>query len=377
MPESRLLILRNETVNHTAMKLFQRQIAILLATLLWATTALAQNYPQFTSLYVNDFADLLDPETELRIETELKAAKRERDLEFTLVTIDSRYDYAGSNDFKEFAFGLFNFWGVGNAERNDGILVLVAKGDREMRIVLGDGYPAVFDKRAKIVIDDYYIPYFKNDQYAEGIEAGVYETLKRMRLEFGPDNRPTFASRANNEAQNIYANARSGGFWAWFLGLFGLGGAGAGALAIRRWLRFRPRSCHTCGCKMRRLAEIEDDQYLNHGQRIEEAIKSKDYDVWYCPHDDSTSIEGYKSWFNSHGACPECNFVTQTSERTIQTAATKSHAGRAKVDYACKNCTHRYSETVIIPQITESSSSSGGGDFGGGSSSGGGAGGSW
>ena len=342
------------------------------------TQAQAQTYPEYTSLYVNDFAGLIDPETESRLDTLLRQAKSARDLEATIVTIDSRNDYGSSPTLKDFATGLFNAWGIGNADRNDGILILVARSDREMRIVLGGGYPAVFDDRAKRVIDHHFLPAFKKGDYSAGIEAGTVETLKRMQLDFGADNRPTFLSRAKNESQNVYDNARTGGFWAWFAGFLGLGGAGIGLFGVRRMLRFRPRTCDLCNRRMHRLAEFEDDQYLAQGQRVEEALKSKDYDVWYCQYDDHTMIEGYKSWFSQFAACPSCSYKTLHSDRTIITAATTSHSGRAKVDYSCRNCNHAYSETVIIPQKSESSSSSSGSSgFGGGSSSGGGAGGSW
>lgn len=357
------------------------RLNLLLATcaaLCFTTTAQAQTYPEYTSLYVNDFAGLIDPETESRLDALLRQAKSARDLEATIVTIESRADYGTSPTLKDFATGLFNAWGIGNADRNDGILILVARSDREMRIVLGGGYPAVFDDRAKRVIDHHFLPAFKQDRYSAGIESGTLETLKRMQLEFGADNRPTFLSRAKNESQNAYDNARSGGFWAWFAGFLGLGGAGFGLFGLRRVLRFRPRNCDQCSRKMHRLAEFEDDQYLAQGQRVEEAIKSKDYDVWYCQYDDHTMIEGYKSWFTQFAACPNCSYKTLHSDRTILTAATTTHAGKAKVDYSCRNCIHSYSETVIIPQKSESSSSSSGSSgFGGGSSSGGGAGGSW
>lgn len=362
------------------MKFIYKLIFTVVATLLISLSAQAQTYPDYQSLYVNDFADIIGDRSEERIETMLRDAKKERDLEITVVTIERLSDYGSQPPIALYATGLFNHWGIGNPDRNDGILILVSRYDREMRIALGSGYPARYDDRAKNVIENYFLPYFKADRYSTGIEVGVEETLKRLTLDFGPNNRPTFTSQIRNEAANVGENARNGGIWAWILGALGLTGSGFGIKFWRRWQRLKPRICDICGRKMRRLAEFEDDHYLAQGQQVEEALKSVDYDVWYCPYDDHTKIEGYKGWFSGHSVCPKCDYITMYSTRTVLSAATKSSSGKARVDYSCKNCHHAYEEMVTIPRITESASSGGSsssGGFGGGSSSGGGASGSW
>ncbi len=53
----------------------------------------AQNYPNPKSLNVNDFANIIGTQSEERIEVMLRAAKKERDLEITVVTIDRQSDY--------------------------------------------------------------------------------------------------------------------------------------------------------------------------------------------------------------------------------------------------------------------------------------------
>ncbi len=349
---------------------------VLILILLMPFAVQAQNYPAYTSVYVNDFADLIDAETEARIVKSLKAVKAERGVEMTVVTIESRLDYGPSDAIEPFATGLFNSWGIGDPRRNDGILVLVARQDRDMRIELGKGYPPVFDDRVKRVIDHHFIPWFKEDEYAKGIEAGVTETIKRTRLEF-TDAGYTTSSRLRLEADNIASSVRSGGFFAWILGALAIVSSGFGGFRFRRFLRNRPRQCDLCGRKMTRLSEESDDKWLAHGQKVEESLNSKDYDVWYCAHDDHVLIEGYRAWFSGYSACPSCDYRTLHSLRTVLSSATTSSSGRARIDYNCRNCDHSYSETVTIPRKSKSSSSSSGSSFSGGSSSGGGASGSW
>jgi uncharacterized protein len=346
-----------------------------LLIILWPLQAAAQNYPDYTSTYVNDFAGVLDPPSEARITDMLKAVRAERDVEMTVVTINRRLDYGDSASMEAFATGLFNYWGIGDATRNDGIMILVLVEDREMRIELGAGYPLGFDDRAKRIIEHHFIPWFKQLDYQNGIEAGVAETIKRTKLD-SEDMRVSFPGKLREVGYTVRDSTTSGGLFAWIFGALGLAGLGGGAFSIRRHLRNRPRVCDICDRKMVRLNEQSDDAWLAHGQKVEESLQSKDYDVWYCKTDDHVLIEGYKSWFSAYSACPNCDFQTLHSNRTVLTAATTSSSGRARVDYNCRNCDHSYTEHVTIARISKSSSSSGS-SFGGGSSSGGGASGSW
>jgi uncharacterized protein len=350
-----------------------RILALIL--LLLPFQAVAQTYPDYTSTYVNDFAGLLGPESEARITDMLKQVRDERGVEITVATINGLSKYGEGLTIESFATGLFNTWGVGDAVRNDGILVLVSFSDREMRVELGRGYPASFDDRVKRVIDHHFIPWFKSGDYENGIEAGIAETIKRTRLD-GEDMNVSFTSSLKEAGYTMRDSARAGGLFAWIFGVFGVTGGGFGIWRLRRYLRNRPRDCDICGRKMVRLSEAADDAWLAHGQKVEESIYSKDYDVWYCKTDDHVMIVGYRRWLSGFSACPNCNFRTLHSKRTVMKTATKSSTGRARIEYNCRNCDHSYTEFVTIAKISGSSSSSGS-SFGGGSSSGGGASGSW
>ena len=152
---------------------------LLIPTLVWA-----QNYPQSRSSFVNDFAELIDPETEARITQTLKDLRENQGIEMTVVTIGSVRDYGSSQSVPDFTTSLFNAWGVGDATRNDGIMFLTSVRDREMFIGLGSGYPAAYDDRMDRVFDYHVKPYFVQESYAQGIEAGVLETIKRTSTNF-------------------------------------------------------------------------------------------------------------------------------------------------------------------------------------------------
>ena len=59
-----------------------------------------------------------------------------------IITLESQAPYAPDETLEEFATNLFNDSGIGDATRNDGILVLVLPDDRAMRIERGAGYNA-------------------------------------------------------------------------------------------------------------------------------------------------------------------------------------------------------------------------------------------
>ena len=127
---------------------------------------------------VSDFANLLPPEAEARVTGALSIGREQTGVHVVLVTVDRIADHGGAGArIEDYAKQLFNQWGVGDKDRNDGILILIARTDREMRIALGRGYGAIWDNAAQRVIDRHFLPAFRTDDYAAGIETGVIATF--------------------------------------------------------------------------------------------------------------------------------------------------------------------------------------------------------
>lgn len=204
--------------------------------ILLPTFTYAQTYPDYESIYVNDYANIIDAQTEKRLVDQLKTLRQEHDVEATVLTIDSRKTYGDSPSLEYFATGLFNEWGIGNSDRNDGILILVIRDDREMRVELGSGYGSGFNRAAKETIENYFLPSFRNDKYAQGIERGTTEIIRRIALPFA-EGRP--------EPADSEVSAKSGGRFAIFIAIIGFV-----LFSIRRKigdLLIRFRKCPNCG----------------------------------------------------------------------------------------------------------------------------------
>jgi uncharacterized protein len=172
-----------------------------------------------------------------------------------------------------------------------------------------------------------------------------------------------------------------------FGGLGGLLALAGGAAGVSSYRRRRPRQCPNGHGSMVRLDEVADDAHLDPGQRVEEDLKSVDYDVWVCPTCQQVLIQPRRAWFTRYMTCKSCNRRTLETESRTVTHATTSHTGTEEVTERCRNCSFTRTYRRTIPRVQASSGSSSGGSsssgggssssFGGGSSGGGGAGGNY
>lgn len=158
-----------------------RRLLILILAL-WpltgASPAAAEPFPAYQSLSVNDVADLLPAETEARIADLLDDLRARTGIEMTVLTLESRAPYDPAPSLEAFATRLFNGWGIGDAARDDGILILILNADREMRIELGAGYSPDYDIPAQDIVNRVMLPAFREGRMAEGIEAGTAATIR-------------------------------------------------------------------------------------------------------------------------------------------------------------------------------------------------------
>ncbi|MCH2043459.1 MAG: TPM domain-containing protein [Saprospiraceae bacterium] len=123
-----------------------------------------------TVVYVSDFGELLTDEDESQLSVQLRAVDKNSTAQIIVVTVE----YLEGESIENYANKLFNKWGIGDATNNNGVLLLISKRNREMRIEVGYGLEAkLTDYLAKSIVNKQLKPAFKKDQYFEGIQAAL------------------------------------------------------------------------------------------------------------------------------------------------------------------------------------------------------------
>ena len=158
--------------------MFLRFVAVALTL---AAPAFAQDLPAPLSDAVSDFADVLDPTEEGRITRLLTETREATGVQMVVVTVPGIAAQGGAGmRIEDYGKALVNAWGVGGADRNDGILLLLDTQSREARIALGSGYDPVYDGRAARVLSTAVLPPLRDGQIAAGIEAGIASSRDRL-----------------------------------------------------------------------------------------------------------------------------------------------------------------------------------------------------
>ena len=156
-------------------------LRLVLVCLLWPLAALAEDRPQPQSDTISDFADILPGADEAEISALIRDIRKETGVHIVVVTMDRISNYGGwGESIESYATALFNDWGIGDAKRNDGIMLLVVTGTRDTRIELGAGYSKAYDRRAADVIETAMLPEFRERRMALGIINGIKATRDRI-----------------------------------------------------------------------------------------------------------------------------------------------------------------------------------------------------
>lgn len=75
---------------------------------------------------------------------------------------------------EEFSRDLGNHWGIGQADRNNGVLLVVAPQERRVRIAVGYGLePILTNARASTIINRDILPMFRDGRFEQGIDSGT------------------------------------------------------------------------------------------------------------------------------------------------------------------------------------------------------------
>jgi len=120
--------------------------------------------------FVNDYAGLMSAAARQSLETELSNFEKETRHEIAVVTVPN----LGGDTIENFAVKLFADWQIGKKGADNGVLFLISKDDRQMRIEVGYGLEgALTDAQSFAIINEIAKPAFKAGDYDAGIKQAV------------------------------------------------------------------------------------------------------------------------------------------------------------------------------------------------------------
>ncbi len=146
-------------------------LALLLAFALIAAfvAVAAPNYPELTGRIV-DNANLLTAEDRAAIEAELTALEATSTDQVAVVTVNTLDGYA----IEDYSIGLARKWAIGQKDKDNGIVLLVAPKDRKVRIEVGRRLePMMTDTMAALIVENAILSKFRRGDYSGGIRDGV------------------------------------------------------------------------------------------------------------------------------------------------------------------------------------------------------------
>ena len=331
-----------------------------------------------------------------------------------------------------FATELFQLWGLGKKDKDNGLLVLIVKDRRKAVIRTGYGLEGVLPAAlCGRIIRHTMAPEFRNGDYDTGIvRASEQINTLLTDTEAAEYIRSQLADADRGRSTGIFT------YWLIFSGVaavlmlvmlivrvnslgkkdrfekyraleswrapyLALSFLGIGlpliatlplVLLLQHWRNGR-HDCPNCGRRMKKVDEEHDNDYLTPAQDLEEKIGSVDYDVWLCPSCGETDILPYVIKASPMIECANCHARTARMLRSrILRQPTTQAEGVGVHEYSCLNCKHITTRPFTLPKVAPvvilplggggrggfgGGGGSFGGGFGGGSTGGGGASGGW
>jgi uncharacterized protein len=169
-------------------RLFRTQIASGLFLLLFALSAWAQVAVPELSRRVTDLTATLDAVQVAALENKLAAFEAQQGSQIAVLLVPTTQP----EDIAQFGIRVAEQWKIGREKIDDGVILIVAKDDRELGLEVGYGLEgAIPDAIAKRVIAETITPYFKAGDYYGGIDAGATQLMRLIEGEQLPPPRAT------------------------------------------------------------------------------------------------------------------------------------------------------------------------------------------
>ncbi|HUI20205.1 MAG TPA: TPM domain-containing protein [Methylocella sp.] len=150
-----------------------RVAGALLAVFASVILALAYTFPPLTGRVVDE-ANVIPPAVASRITEKLADLESNSGIQLVVATVKS----LEGDEIEPYANALFRAWGLGEKQKNNGVLLLVAPNEHKVRIEVGYGLEGTLtDALSKIIISNAIAPRFKAGDFGGGVERGVDDII--------------------------------------------------------------------------------------------------------------------------------------------------------------------------------------------------------
>ncbi len=173
---------------------YVKKFSFLLFFLAFPSIVFAYTLPGRPTGFVNDFAGMLSQETRSALEQEMRTFQEKTTHEISVVTIAS----LDGDYIENYAEKLFKEWGIGKKGADNGVLLLISRDDKKMRIEVGYGLEgALTDAESSQIIRNTLRPAFQQGNFSGGIREAVSE-IERAIQEEVPIEQTTSSNRLSS-----------------------------------------------------------------------------------------------------------------------------------------------------------------------------------
>ncbi len=375
-------------------------VALLLLILMAFAPAFARDYtpedlenPNIADrrVYVADPGGLVSPDVKTRVNSMLYDLRGRTSAEVVVAVVPS----IGDVPIEDFSERLFQRWGLGKSDKDNGVLILIAMSQKMSRIQTGYGVEGVLpDISARKIIERDIVPNMREGNLDMAVMASASDVAKVLTDPVAAEELKSARRDVWEEPASPISSDTIWSFVSWLvvvLGLFSIGlfcydlfnsrgkdryrksmiwyahrkaywvlalcslGIGLLPALLAEWMyrrtRNKPMKCQVCGSKMKKLSEDEDNELLNDSQDFEERLNTVDYDVWECPTCGSVERYPFPTKQMKYTECPNCHTIAMclVRDHTLVPATTR-RAGEGEKVYECQFCHHQNRRRYSIPK---------------------------
>jgi len=135
-----------------------------------------------SNVYVYDDDNLFSEYVINQLNSMLINLEKETSVEFAVVTVKSLLD----NSIEHYSITVANGMGIGKKETNNGVLLIMSRSDKRVRLEIGKGLEGILnDAKCGRILDKFFVPYRNQDGYAEGTILTVQAVINEIAIDAG------------------------------------------------------------------------------------------------------------------------------------------------------------------------------------------------